>query len=434
MMNENKQNMILSEAERKKLIPSLRFPEFKNDGEWNEDKVKNLISTITPPQKLKTSEYSETGKFPIIDQSQKFYCGWTNDTKSIIFKNLPLIIFGDHTCIIKLIKEPFAQGADGIKILKPNKKITPEFLYQFLQYNGVKQENYKRHFSKLKEKLVFFPDIKTGEQQKIADFLSNLDELLAAHKQKLELLKQHKKGLMQRMFPIENGSLIDNGKWKIDNEGNNSQFSILNSQLKNVPEWRFPEFKNDGEWVVKKLGEVGKPLMCKRIFKNQTTTKSINGVPFYKIGTFGKKADSYIPVSLYNEYKEKYNFPQKGDILISASGTIGRLVIYDGSPAYFQDSNIVWLGHSEMQIINKFLFYCYSVVNWQTSDGGIIKRLYNSNFKNIKIIFPRNKQEQQKIADFLSNLDELITAQAEKIEQLERHKKGLMQKIFPMDN
>ncbi|KPP95106.1 MAG: type I site-specific restriction-modification system specificity subunit HsdS [Bacteroidetes bacterium HLUCCA01] len=200
-----------------------------------------------------------------------------------------------------------------------------------------------------------------------------------------------------------------------------------------VPELRFPEFQNDGNWVEKKLGQIGEPQMCKRVFKEQTTSNVVNGIPFYKIGTFGKIPDSYITVELYEEFKSTYNFPNKGDILISASGTIGRLVIYDGKPAYFQDSNIVWLGHSGSEILNELLYYCYSILNWQTSDGGVIKRLYNSDLKAISIKFPKNKSEQQKIASCLSSLDELIAAHNEKLEALKDHKKGLMQNLFPQE-
>jgi type I restriction enzyme S subunit len=200
-----------------------------------------------------------------------------------------------------------------------------------------------------------------------------------------------------------------------------------------IPELRFPEFVKDGEWEERKLGDIGDPLMCKRILKEQTTTNSENAIPFYKIGTFGKVADSFIPIELYYEYKSKYSFPKQGDILISASGTIGRLVVYDGIPAYFQDSNIVWLGNDEELVLNYFLYYCYSILNWQTSDGGVIKRLYNSDLKNIQIRFPKKKFEQQKIASCLSSLDELITAHNQKLKLLKDHKKGLMQNLFPRE-
>lgn len=116
-----------------------------------------------------------------------------------------------------------------------------------------------------------------------------------------------------------------------------------------------------------KLGDIGSVKMCKRILKSQTN--SSNGVPFYKIGTFGKKADSFISQKLFEEYKNKYSYPKKGDILISCSGTIGKTVIFDGKPAYFQDSNIVWLDNDERFVLNKYLYYCYQLQPWQIATG-----------------------------------------------------------------
>ena len=197
-----------------------------------------------------------------------------------------------------------------------------------------------------------------------------------------------------------------------------------------VPALRFLEFEKN-KWVKTNLGSIGKPLMCKRIFKEQTTTDPNNTIPFFKIGTFGKEADAYIPIKLFKEYKEKYSFPNIGEILISASGTIGRLVVYDGADAYFQDSNIVWIENDETQIINSLLFYCYSTLIWQTSDGGVIKRLYNSNLKEMVIHFPENQEEQRKIANGLSSLDNIIKAETEKLCYLKDHKKGLLQQLFP---
>ena len=75
-------------------------------------------------------------------------------------------------------------------------------------------------------------------------------------------------------------------------------------------------------------------------------------VPFYKIGTFGKKADAYISKQKYAEYRSAYSYPKKGDILISAAGTIGRTVVYDGEDAYYQDSNIVWIDNDESIVLN----------------------------------------------------------------------------------
>lgn len=153
-----------------------------------------------------------------------------------------------------------------------------------------------------------------------------------------------------------------------------------------------------------KLGEVGEVKMCKRILKNQTTK---NGeIPFYKIGTFGKNADAFISKELFENFKEKYSYPKKGDILISASGTIGRSVIFDGEPAYFQDSNIVWLSHDETKVINKFLYYFYQLNPWKATDGGTISRLYNDNVRNTEISLPP-LDEQERIIRILDSLNEL---------------------------
>ena len=135
-------------------------------------------------------------------------------------------------------------------------------------------------------------------------------------------------------------------------------------------------------------------------------TEKEGDIPFYKIGTFGKKADAFISRELFEEYRNKYSFPKKGDILISASGTIGKTVIYDGEPAYYQDSNIVWLEHDESIILNKYLFYCYQLKPWNITSGGTIQRLYNDNIRNAKIPVPP-LEEQERIVNILDKFDAL---------------------------
>ena len=183
------------------LLPRLRFPEFRDAEPWEEKMLGKLILTVTPPKKLQTVDYAISGEYPIIDQSQDFICGWTGDEDAIIREDFPLIVFGDHTCVLKLVEQPFAQGADGIKILDTKEEITVDFLNQFLQAVPLEMKGYRRHFSLLKEKKVFYPDIETGEQQKIAACLSSLDDLIAAERRKVEALERHKKGLMQQLFP-----------------------------------------------------------------------------------------------------------------------------------------------------------------------------------------------------------------------------------------
>ncbi len=174
-------------------------------------------------------------------------------------------------------------------------------------------------------------------------------------------------------------------------------------------------------WQKVRLGDIGKPCMCKRVMKYQTTR--YGEIPFYKIGTFGNTADAFISKKLFLEYKTKYSFPKKGDILISASGTIGRAVIYDGKPAYFQDSNIVWIDNDETLVKNDFLFYAYSNVKWNTEHTTIL-RLYNDNFRNTLIPLPP-LNEQSAIASILSGLDRYLCALDALILKKEGVKKAL---------
>jgi len=155
-------------------------------------------------------------------------------------------------------------------------------------------------------------------------------------------------------------------------------------------------------WVESTLGDIGKVSMCKRILKKQT---SVTGdIPFYKIGTFGKEPNAFITDEIYQDFKNKYSFPKKGDILISASGTIGRRVIYDGIPAYFQDSNIVWIDNDEKVVLNEYLYMFYGACDWNPSKGATIARLYNDDLRRIKIQFPESLTEQKRIVALLDTV------------------------------
>lgn len=170
-------------------------------------------------------------------------------------------------------------------------------------------------------------------------------------------------------------------------------------------EYYTEQLMNFGDNVkVLTLGEIGSVKMCKRILKSQTNTEG--GIPFYKIGTFGKEPDAFISEEVFEEYKEKYSYPKKGDILISCSGTIGRTVVFDGEPAYFQDSNIVWLEHDGTLVTNKYLQYCYKKQPWQISTGGTIARLYNDNILKAQIPVP-SIEEQERIVGILDRFDAL---------------------------
>jgi type I restriction enzyme S subunit len=196
------------------------------------------------------------------------------------------------------------------------------------------------------------------------------------------------------------------------------------------PELRFKD--QDGndfpDWEEKKIKEIGRVTMCKRIFKDQTL--AWGEIPFFKIGTFGDIPDAYITRELFEDFKKKYPYPQNGNILISASGSIGKLVEYNGEDAYFQDSNIIWLEHKN-DVLDKYLKQIYSTLNWEEGlEGSTIKRLYNKVFLN-KVIFLPQVLEQSKIATLLSDIDKKIESQATLVEKLKNTKDAMLVKMFP---
>ena len=158
-------------------------------------------------------------------------------------------------------------------------------------------------------------------------------------------------------------------------------------------------------WSKTTLGSLGKISMCKRILKEETS--ELGDIPFYKISTFGGIADAFISKDIFEKYRETYSYPKVGDILISAAGTLGKTVIFDGKPSYFQDSNIVWVDNDEKTVINSFLYYFYQTNPWIKTTGSTINRLYNNDIKNLEISFP-DLIKQQSIAAVLSALDKKI--------------------------
>ncbi|GKX63249.1 hypothetical protein SOASR032_18180 [Pragia fontium] len=181
------------------------------------------------------------------------------------------------------------------------------------------------------------------------------------------------------------------------------------------------------DWDAVCLGDVSEVRMCKRILAVQT--QKIGAIPFFKIGTFGSEPDAYIPQFLYEEFKTKYSFPNKGDILISAAGTLGKSVVYDGKPAYFQDSNIVWLEVNKNKLLNEYLYHYYKVIKWASSEGSTIARLYNGIIRASMIALP-NVNEQIAIANALSDVDALISGLKKLITKKQAIKVATMQQLL----
>jgi type I restriction enzyme, S subunit len=392
------------------LIPKLRFPEFRDTKRWDIKKVDELVDTVTPPKKLPTSSYAAKGKYPIIDQSQADICGWTDDHEALIQDGLPLIIFGDHTCVLKLVGRPFAQGADGIKVLAARSELRTSFLYQFLNYQPVVTEEYKRHYSILKEKLVFFPDPKTGEQQKIAECLSSVDELIAAQAQKLNALKTHKKGLMQQLFPSEGET---------------------------QPRLRFPEFRNAGDWKEKTLNEVFSIFQGYAFSSNDSTA---DGVRWLKIAEVAIQVMNHdTPSFLPTTHKSRFaNFSvREGDYVIALTRPIlsGELKIaqidsiLDGALLNQRVGKIVTTNHAAFVY---YLLQCSKLVNAieKSISGNDPPNLSAQQIDEIKIHIPE-ASEQKRIADCLASFDNIIKAQTQRLTYLKSHKKGLLQQLFP---
>ena len=397
-------------------VPQLRFPIFANEREWKEAKVGDVINTITPPKKLNSSEYEKTGKYPIIDQSQNFICGYSDDEDALMnHNNEDLIVFGDHTCVLKFVSFPFIQGADGIKIIKSkdSNKLIESFLFQSLQNNPVVSREYKRHFSELKEKEFCFSH-SIVEQQKIASCLFSMDAYISSTKEKLELLKTYKKGLMQKLFPAKG---------------------------KKLPELRFKEFEKEGQWVEKRLGEVAEVFQGYG-FPEKLQGKTKGKYPFIKVSDISAattKGCRYINNAV------NYIDEEDLDVLKASPFPIGTIVFAKIGEAIRLNRRVILKQESLIDnnvagvkaILNlsddDFLYYIMLMIDLVKYAGGVVPAVKKTSIEEIEVLLPPDKDllEQRKIADFLNSIDEMINQYSNKIALLELYKKGLMQQLLP---
>lgn len=385
------------------LTPHLRFPEFRDAGPWEVKRLDELVTTITPPKKLQTTEYQQSGQFPIIDQSPKDICGWTDDESALVDADFPVVVFGDHSCVVKLAESSFAQGADGIKILAPADDIDGWFLFLSLEANPVGQKGYNRHFSDLKEKLILFPLKASGEQQKIADCLSSLDDLIRTEGARLGALKDHKRGLMQRLFPRPGET---------------------------TPRLRFPGFRDAGPWELKRLGD-------EEIADFVRDRMAAEDIPSgHYVSTINLLSD-------FNGLAQKPETPPSGSAIAYRAGDIlmsnirpylRKIWVADRSGGASNDvivsrpgKTIVppFLGHFLMS--DRFISYIMDGAKGVKMPRGDLQQI-----QGFEVPLPSH-QEQQKIADCLTALDDLNRAQGERIDALRAHKRGLMQQLFLLD-
>ncbi len=260
------------------------------------------------------------------------------------------------------------------------------------------------------------------EQQKIADCLTSIDDLITAEAQKLEILKIHKKGLMQQLFPAK-------GETR--------------------PKLRFPAFRDAGAWVEKRLGEVVDWITTNSLSRDRLTydcghVQNIHyGDIHKKFGANFRQQYEEIPFiknAVRSDFREE-NFCQLGDVVIADASedhaSIGKTIeIFE-----LGDTPLVAGLHTYIArpvpcaLSLGFSGYLLRSTNlrrqiMQISQGISVLGISKDNLKNLTLNFP-SLPEQQKIADCLTSIDDLITAEAQKLEVLKIHKKGLMQQLFP---
>lgn len=419
-------------SKKKKLIPELRFPEFKNEGEWETNSIGKVFKSFSGGTPSTSEKAYYGGDIPFIrsaeinkDATELFITdkGLKNSSAKLVNKgDLLVALYGANSGDSAISK---INGAINQAILCLQSEYSNAFTYNFLtlkkdwivsKYIQGGQGNLSGDIVKS----ISIPFPKKLEQQKIASCLSSLDDLIAAHSQKLDLLKDHKKGLMQNLFPQEG---------------------------EKVPKLRFKEFENDGNWVEKSLidtadkkvkwsftgGPFGSNLKASdytsegiRIIQLQ----NIGDGEFndeYKIYTSEEKADELLSCNIY-----------AGEIILSKMGDpVGRAcIIPDNLKRCVMASDGIRLVVNETKYSKYFV---YSLINSKPireaienkATGSTRKRIGLDELRNIELIMPKSLSEQIIIANCISSLDAQIKAQTEKIGYLKLHKKGLMQGLFP---
>jgi type I restriction enzyme S subunit len=396
-----------------KIVPELRFPEFQS--EWNSHLLGDVSKLIT--EKAGTKNYkllSVTAGVGLVSQMEKF----GREIAGESYKNYYVIQKGDFAYNKSSVKvhpegqiallENEESGAVPNSIFTCFRVDKEVVLPAYLKYpfenniHGIWLRNYIAIGARANGALnvdnkfllsLPIPIPTIPEQQKIASCLSSLDELINAHTQKLDALKDHKKGLMQQLFPVEGET---------------------------VPKIRFKEFEKDGEWKSNFISEFAK-----------VTTGSKN--------TENKVIEGLYPFFVRSQNIEQINtFAYDGEaVLTSGDGVgVGKNFHYINGKFDFHQRVYCIFEFSD-KVSGKFFYHYFSEhFNkrvMQLSAKNSVDSVRQSMITEMPVCLP-SKDEQQKIANFLSSIDDEITAQAQKLEALKEHKKGLMQGLFPVIN
>ena len=411
-----------------RLIPELRFPEFIEP--WKITSVADVCD-VYRGSTFSKADMNENGTEPCIHYGELFtkyneviFAIYSKANKSDGFRSKAGDILMPSSDVTPdglakasaIILNNVVLGGD-MNILRPRTSINSIFLSYLLNHS--KSEIIKlvsgttvKHIYPSQIITCQLPIVNSElEQQKIASCLSSLDEVITAHSQKLELLKDHKKGLMQNFFPQKD---------------------------EKVPKYRFKEFENDGEWIERKLEELAKRG------SGHTPNKQISnyyngGVKWVSLADSNKLDNRHIYDTKNQISKEGIEnssavLHPAGTVILSRDAGVGKSAVLYSEMAVSQHF-IVWVC-DESKLSNWFLYYVFQILKpvfESIAVGSTIKTIGLPYFKELLILVP-SINEQLKIASCLSSLDELIKAQAEKIEQLKLHKKGLMQGLFPKMN
>lgn len=413
IMNKNKTTMN---------TPTIRFPEFKDSGDWEEKKLGEVCERITKKVgNLPLTTMSISAGYGFVSQAEKF----SRDISGEQYKNYIILEKGDVS-YNKGNSKKFPQGC--IYQLKNFEKVAvPNAFISFRFKNGYCSDFYQGYFDNNFHGKQLMKFITSGarsdgllninandffsiilptpptltEQQHIADCLSSLDEIITAEGEKLESLKQHKKGLMQNLFP-QTGET--------------------------TPRLRFPEFKGSGDWEEKKLGEI-----CENTFSGGTpssgNTEYYGGeIPFIRSAEIARNKTQLFLTDLgYKNSSAK--FVKKGDVLVALYGANSGDVAISKIEGAINQAILCLRTKNSNNFIYHFLTHKKEWIIATYIQGGQ-GNLSGEIVKSILILMP-TPTEQQRIAECLSSLDDLITAESEKLESLKQHKKGLMQGLFP---
>lgn len=425
----------------KTLVPKLRFPEFESDGEWQLKQLSDFSKIVRGGSPRPIDEYITKNanglnwlKIGDIDKEAKFVRSTEDKVTSAALSKTRVVNPGDLILSNSMsfgrpyILEIQTCIHDGwIAVSEIDKSLDRDYLYYqimtpssqtYFSNNAAGSGVQNLNADIIKLLPVALPS--SEEQQKIADCLSSLDDLITAQNQKVEALKQYKKGLMQQLFPAEGET---------------------------VPKLRFPEFENGGEWKKIKLIDtankkikwsfIGGPFGS-NLKSSDYVNKGIRVIQLQNIGD-AKFLDDYkifTSVDKANELLSNNIYPS--DIILSKMGDpVGRAcLIPDTHDRYVMCSDGIRLAVDEEKF-NKY--FVYSLINSEqfralvekTATGSTRKRIGLDELKNLPMRIPRERNEQQKIAECLFSLDRLITTHTKHLENYKTHKKGLMQQLFP---